>query len=36
MYIMAGLLVLGFFVNRAITPVDDERFFDGAEPASGS
>ena len=32
MYIMAGLLVLGFFVNRAVTPVGDDRYMDDAEP----
>ena len=30
MYIMAGLLVLGFFVNRALTSVDDDRYLDDA------
>ncbi|HAK55737.1 MAG: OFA family MFS transporter [Vicinamibacterales bacterium] len=48
MYIMAGLLVLGFFVNRALTSVDDDRYLDDtsseeqrsaaetATPAAGS
>jgi hypothetical protein len=32
MYIMAGLLVLGFFVNRALTSVDDDRYMDDSSP----
>ena len=45
---LAGLLVLGFFVNRALTSVDDDRYLDDtsseeqrsaaetATPAAGS